>query len=226
MQDHLSGVQFANNPEPRCPVAVIVDRSTSMRGRSIAAVNDALLQFKAEVSEDTVASLRVEISLVSFNHTVDYLDFCSVQEFEPPELTASGGTRISLAINTALDLLNKRKQEYRANGITYYRAIGVLVTDGQAEHDSPEELAVVRERLIAEEEGRHIAFFAVGIEDADLEALSQITPPNRPPLHIGGAENIAGLIKWLSASVTKIPRSSPGDRQRLDPIDSFLNYDY
>ena len=222
MQDRLSAVQFADNPEPRSPCCVIVDKSSSMIGGPIKAVNDALAQFKAEVSADTLASLRVEVSLVSFNHTVDYVDFRSVQDFQPPELSASGGTKIAPAINTALDLLDRRKREYRANGVSYYRPIALLLTDGQAEHDAPEDLAMVREKLVLEEEGRHIAFFAFGIGDADVEALLQITPPDRPPRHIGDVGNIAGLFKWLGNSVEMISETTPGDRLRLDPLEGYL----
>ena len=224
MQDPLSAVQYADNPEPRCACCFILDRSSSMIGGRIKAVNDALVQFKADVSADTLASLRVDVSLIPFNHAVDPVDFCSVQEFEPPKLSASGGTKIALATNTALDLLDRRKQEYRVNGVSYYRPIALLLTDGEAEHDAPEELAMVRERLILEEEGRHIAFFAFGIGDADLEALSRITPPDRPPRHIGDAENIAGLFQWLSNSLAKISASTPGDRLGLDKLDRYLAY--
>ena len=220
MQDRQSAMQFADNPEPRGPGVIIVDRSSSMnRGGRIKAVNDALAQFKAEVSADTLASLRFEISLVSFNDTVDCVDFCSVQEFEPPELRASGGTKIAPAINASLDLLDMRKQEYRANGVSYYRPMALLLTDGQADHDTPEELATVRERLILEEKGRRIAFFAFGIEDADLEALSRITPPNRPPLPISAILNPLH-ISWGFGGCS----STPGDRLVLDPLDRYIDY--
>ena len=223
MQDRQSAAQFTDNPEPRSPWCLIVDRSFSIIGGPIKAVNDALTQFKADVSADTLTSLRVEVSLVSFNHTVDYVDFRSVQDFQPPELSASGGTKIAPAINTAQDLLDRRKREYRANGVSYFRPIALLLTDGQAEHDAPEDLAMVREKLVLEEEGRHIAFFAFGIGDADVEALSQIAPPDRPPRHIGDVGNIAGLFKWLSNSVDMISAVTPGDSLRLDPLEGYLD---
>ena len=205
MQDRQSAAQFTDNPQ--CPCCLIVDRSSSMnKGGRIKAVNDALAQFKALVLADTLASLRVEVSLVSFNHTVDYVDFCSVQDFQPPELSASGGTKVAPAINTALDLLDRRKQEYRANGVSYLRPIVLLITDGQADHDTPhdtpKELAVVRARLDLEEED--IAFFSFGIEDADVEALSGIT-------------SLSSLHMWDCGRVS----STPGDRI-LEPLDKYL----
>lgn len=220
----MEDIQFAENPEPRCPVALIVDISGSMQGRRIQAVNGALEQFRMAISADTLAMLRAEIALVTFNHMVDYYDFAPVQSFAPPMLRASGGTKISLAVNTALDLLDSRKQVYRENGISYFRPIALLLTDGYPEHDTPNEIAAVQERLMIEEEGRHIAFFSFGVDGADIAALSQIMPPNRPPRHIGDSVQIAGLFQWLSNSVAKISTSNPGDRIRLEPVDDYLDY--
>ena len=223
-QDLMSSVQFADNPEPRCPVALIVDISGSMQGQRIQAVNGALEQFRVEISRDTLAMLRAEIALVTFNHMVDYYDFSSVDQFVPPRLRAYGGTKISLAVNTALDLLDSRKRVYRQNGISYFRPIALLLTDGYPEHDTPEEIAAVQQRLMIEEESRHIAFFSFGVDGADVTSLSQIMPPNRPPRHIGDSMQIAGLFQWLSNSVAKISTSNPGDRIRLDPVDDYLDY--
>ena len=217
-------VQFAENPEPRCPVALIVDKSGSMSGRRIQSVNSALEQFRIEISKDTLALLRAEVALVTFSHEIDYYDFASVQYFVPPMLRAGGGTKMALAVNTALDLLDSRKRVYRENGISYFRPIALLLTDGYPEHDTPQEIAAARDRLIVEEGGRHVAFFAFGVDGANINALSQLTPPNRPPRHIGDATKIAGLFQWLSNSVAKISTSNPGDRIRLDPIDDYLDY--
>ena len=217
-------VEFADNPETRCPVALIVDTSGSMTGPPIRAINDAIAQFKSEIANDSLASLRAEVALITFSHRTIQYDFTSIEDFSPPTLEAGGGTRMSVAINTALDLLESRKQIYRDNGISYYRPIALLLTDGYPEHDSREEIASTQERLMSEEEGRRVAFFAFGVEGADMEALSQITPPNRPPKHIGNAMQVAGLFQWLSNSVAKISTSQPGDGLRLDPVEDYLDY--
>ena len=220
----LDNVEFADNPEPRIPIALILDRSGSMYGDGIRAVNDAIARFKADVSNDSVASLRAEIALVAFDHTTDVHDFALVSNFNPPPLTAGGGTKMSTAVNEALDLLANRKQTYRDNAISYYRPFAVLITDGYPEHDTPQEIADTQARVTAEEAGRHVAFFTFGVEGANMEALSHITPPNRPPMYIGDASQIVRLIEWLSNSVIQVSESQPGEALSLAPPEDFLAY--
>ena len=90
-QSLVDSVQFADNPEPRCPVALLVDVSGSMGGRPIEAVNNALEQFRNELWRDTLATLRAEIAVVAFNHNVRWDDFSSVESFTPKKFRASGG---------------------------------------------------------------------------------------------------------------------------------------
>lgn len=222
--DIIDSVEFADNPEPRCPVALIVDTSASMTGRPIEAINEAIAVFKSEIERDTLASLRAEVSLIAFNHNTQQYDFKPIADFHPPTLSASGGTRMTSAINISLDLLEERKQTYRDNGISYFRPIALLLTDGYPEHDSDEDIVSTQARLESQEQDRHVAFFAFGVEGADMAALSRITPPNRPPKHIGDALQIAGLFQWLSNSVAKISTSQPGDRLSLPPVDNYLDY--
>ena len=229
MQNQLYAAEFADNPDSRCPVSVILDSSSSMSiGGRIEKLSMALAKLKAELSDDTMASQRVELSLVTFNHEVEYVDFRSVEAFEPPDLQASGGTMVCPAVNTALDLLAGHKQAYREAGMSYYRPLGVLLSGGRFENDTAEELAMVKQRLVSEEKSRGLAFFAFGFEDADTDALSRITPPNRPPRSIGDAGNMAGLFEWWVSGQcgcgTRMWSSDPGELLELDDLDSYLAY--
>ena len=221
--------QLADNPEPRLPVCLILDRSSSMSNMGrIDKLNMAVAKLKAELSDDTLASQRVELSLVTYNHEVEYVDFRSADAFEPPDLQASGGTMVCPAVNTALDLLAGHKQAYREAGMSYYRPLGVLLSGGRFENDTAEELAMVKQRLASEEKSRGLAFFAFGFEDADTDALSRITPPNRPPRSIGDAGNMAGLFEWWVSGQcgcgTRMWSSDPGELLELDDLDSYLAY--
>ena len=58
--------EFVENPEPRCPVILLCDTSGSMSGEPINALNTGLAAFQKDVYKDEIASLRVEVALVTF----------------------------------------------------------------------------------------------------------------------------------------------------------------
>lgn len=217
-------VEFANNPADRCACVLLLDVSRSMTGNPIRIVNDAIKDFKDEVSRDAKASKMAEIAVVAFNHIITVVqDFVTVHDFEPPELTAWGGTKIAGAVNRALDMLDQRKQEYRDNHIGYYRPIILLLTDGYPEHDTAEEIAEATKRIAEEEAGRHVAFFAFGVERADMAMLAKIATAKRPPLRVEEAE-IDDIFQWLANSMEVISQSQPGERLRLPAPPGLTDY--
>lgn len=77
--------EFAENPEPRCPVVLVLDTSGSMQGTPIAEMNEGLRAFAAAIKADRLASLRVEVAVVAFGGKVRALDVRS------PETNQSDG---------------------------------------------------------------------------------------------------------------------------------------
>jgi len=123
--------EFVENPENRCPVILLVDTSRSMGGRPLQELIEGLRIFKEEVQQDTQAALSVEVAIVQFGKSVDLVqDFVTIDDFDPPKLTADGMTPMGTAIEFALDLLEKRKATYRVNGVQYYRPWIFMITDG------------------------------------------------------------------------------------------------
>ncbi len=112
------------------------------------------------------------------------------------------------AISTGLDLVETRKAMYREQGISYYRHWIFLITDG-APTDAWQDAAA---RVHAGEEARRFSFFAVGIEDADMDVLSRIA--TRKPLKLRGLD-FRSLFTWLSNSMSSVSRSQPGDQVPL-----------
>jgi uncharacterized protein YegL len=66
MEPKLEDVEFAENPDPRCPCILLLDVSSSMAGASIDALNQGLKAFQREVSQDAIAARRVEVAIVTF----------------------------------------------------------------------------------------------------------------------------------------------------------------
>lgn len=51
-------VEFAENPEPRCPCVLLLDTSGSMQDNAVAALNEGLKAFKADLIKDWFSRLR------------------------------------------------------------------------------------------------------------------------------------------------------------------------
>ena len=75
----LGAIQIASNPEPRCACVLVLDVSGSMKGEAIEALNRGVQSLIEELSADSLASRRVELSVVTFGNTVEL-----VSDFKTP----------------------------------------------------------------------------------------------------------------------------------------------
>lgn len=209
-------VEFAENPEPRCPCVLLLDTSGSMNGAAINALNEGLKTFKDDLNRDALVARRVEIAIITFNSEVQIIqDFITADQFAPPTLLTSGLTRMGSAINTALDILQSRKREYRNHGVVYYRPWVFMITDGEPQGDVTGAMEQARQRLVNEEEHKRVAFFAVGVENANISRLSEIVV--RTPLKLKGL-NFQEMFLWLSASMMTVSHSSVDEQVSLPPV--------
>ena len=229
MQDSVGvydTAEFADNPEARCSIVLILDVSGSMGGPKIDTVNQALVKFGEIIKEDPVTALRADVAIIEFDHEAQVaLDFTNGTDFEPPVLSTRGGTNYSNAVNLALEIIEARKQSYRDGGIGYYRSLAYFLTDGYPEHDTPVALEQAAARLKAAEEGRNIAFFCFGISSPDLPAdmseLNKLAP--RSAVELTNMEQLEGSIQWLSRSAAAVSQSQPGENIRL-PDPDYLDF--
>jgi uncharacterized protein YegL len=175
---------------------------------------------------DRLAALRVEVAIIPFGGTVRPIDvrsdtstafdaaqpFVTVDGFDPPILTAGGDTPMGAAVRQGLQLLRERKEIYKQNSVDYFRPWIFLLTDGK-----PTDEWLTGSLQLREEEARKgVIFFAVGVEGADLQILSQLSG-QRPPLRLKGLA-FGELFQWLSKSLSVVAHSRPGEQAPLPPV--------
>jgi uncharacterized protein YegL len=211
--DFSGAIDLAENPDPRAPTLLLLDSSSSMNEvlpgqteTSLSALNSGLDVLVSELNKDPLAKRRAEISFVTYGSDVTPATaFTTVDNLVIPSLVPSGTTSTGRAIEVGLDALEARKREYKANGIEYYRPMVFLITDGLATDD----LSTAIERIASAEAAKKISMFAIGVEGADLEQLSKLTP-GRAPVKLQGVK-FAELFTWLSASQSAVSASQPGE---------------
>ncbi len=200
---------FAENPEPRVACVLLLDVSSSMGGAPIAELNAGLTAYKDELAADSLAAKRVEVAVVTFGGEVQTVcDFTTAEAFQPPVLHARGDTPMGRAIREAVEMLRKRKDTYRANGIAYYRPWIFLITDGGPTDEWKSAAEAVRQG----EASKSFSFFGVGVEGANMDVLGQICV--RAPLNLKGLR-FRDMFLWLSQSQKSVSRSNPGDNVPL-----------
>jgi uncharacterized protein YegL len=209
-------LEFVDNPEPRCLCALVLDTSRSMEGEPIAALNRGIQVFRDELLQAPLARKRVEVAVVSFGAAVEVVqDFVAAESFRPPMLQARGETPLGAGVLLGLDRVEARKERCRTSGVPYSRPWVFLITDGMPQGESPETTRRAILRVREAEAARKAAFFAVGVEGANMKLLARMA--GRPPVKLDGLR-FADLFAWLSASTARV--AAQGDDQAaLPPMD-------
>jgi uncharacterized protein YegL len=199
-------MEFAENPEPRVPVVLLIDKSGSMNGQPIEELNNGIKVLWEEINADTLASKRAEISVIEFGPVRTSLEFATISNSFAPTFEAGGVTPMGEAIVKGIASLQERKRQYSASGIAYYRPWLMLITDGAPTDNIEPAVEAIRR---GEQEGA-LSFFAIGVQGADMQALNRLNSGKREALKLDGL-NFKELFLWLSASVRSVSQSSPGD---------------
>lgn len=233
---------LVSNPTPRVPICLCLDTSGSMGtvtgeytptgqtvfedgkywnivtgGTSrISELQKGIELFYKSIQDDEVAVYSAEICIVEFNDSAySVVDFANIERQKNiPKLKARGNTAMGEGVNLALDLLEKRKSEYRDKGVDYYQPWLVLMTDGEA-NGSDFELQRAIRRTNELVKNKKLTIFPIGIgEEAGMQTLKKFSP-TRDPLKLKGLK-FEQFFEWLSKSVSQTSQSTPGERVPLD----------
>lgn len=218
MGDLEEQVEVANPGEMHCAAVLLLDTSDSM-SNEISSLNEGLYRFREEVMDDKLARKRVDVSIIEFGGKVRVnREFTSIEEFDPPELSASGGTPMGEAILRGIDLIEERKKEYRNRGVDYYRPFLFLFTDGRPTDMQPGDglWNEVTQALEEKAKGNHLMPFLVGAGSGAVDRLQRLAVEGWPPLRLKESQ-FKEMFEWLSNSMTEASKSAEGEQIDLAP---------
>ncbi|TPW23336.1 VWA domain-containing protein [Marinobacter nauticus] len=214
----IPGLEFVDNTNQRTPCVLLLDISSSMSGEPIRQLNEGLRAFAEELKSDPVASLRVQVMVITVGGPEDVRivqPWTDAADFEPPYLHANGLTPLGQGMGLALDEIASQKAVYDANGISSTRPWVIMLSDGCPNDYGWESYA---DQARAEEENKRVIIFPVGTRGADFEALGRFS--SKTPKKLKGLQ-FRELFVWLSRSMSTVSASVPGERVSLPTTDSW-----
>lgn len=175
-------------------------------------LNKGIQRFFKVLREDEVARWSAEVAVVTFGGQAELiLDFDDINRQVAPNLTAQGNTPMGLALETALDTLDRRKHEYKDAGVDYFQPWLVLMTDGTPSDD----ISNAIRRMHRLEKQRKLSIFPIAVgSEVQLDVLAGLSS-RRPPLRLRGLR-FESFFEWLSKSIIATSHSTPGEQVPLD----------
>jgi len=122
------------------------------------------------------------------------------------------------AILRAADIVEKRKQVYKDNGVDYYRPWIFMITDAELEgldmQPGDAKWNKVRGVIQDGETSKKFLFFCVGVNDADMDVLSKLAQKSFPAIKLK-EKQFEEMFLWLSKSLEITLQNKPGEQTTI-----------
>ena len=246
--DMKNEITIFNNPTPRCPVVLVLDRSYSMNqiianagaetGNTYFAdgqiwtevidgttrmdeLNSGLNVFFREILDDEIAKYSVELKIISFGSSVKHESgFISFSDIDKYNSTA-----LIPDGDTALGAALQQGLESLEARKVFYKNNGIpyyqpwMVLMTDGRPTDEWEAPSNRAKELAA--ASKLNFFGVGIGYGyDHQCLAEIVPKNRPPAALQETK-FREFFKWLSESLNLVSRSQTGERIALPTTENW-----
>jgi uncharacterized protein YegL len=203
--------------EPRFPCVLLLETSEYTKKSLLKELNAGLEIFKNGLTSNPLATKRVEMAILTFDSSVLILQgLVPVSEFKVPNLTLGRDSLMGTGVNKALDVIESRRLQYQSDGLEFFRPWVFMIATGGPKGEPAEKIEEAAKRIAQAESEDRIAFFAVGVNGADMEILKKISV--RSPVRLADS-NFSEMFNWVSLNLANICRSRPGEKTSLQPID-------
>ncbi len=219
---------YHGNASQRTPCMLVLDASGSMSsviagtGRTrIDELNEGLQLLQSALVDDETAAMRVQVAIVCVggpsNDAQLLADWTDAVNFEAPTLRAGGATPLGHGLRLALHHVEQHKLMLKQLGVGYTRPWIMVMSDGEPT-DSAAVWQGVVEECKAAQANKSCVIFPIGVEDAKLDVLQQLSTTRAARLK---SAHFREYFQWLSASLSSVSRSQSGDSVVLPATDPW-----
>ena len=190
----------------------VIDKSGSMEGKQISAVNNAIrdiVSLMPEIQEDT-ADAVIKLSALSFSDKAEwiYSEPKTVDEFKWNDLKADGGTDLSSAYDALSVWLSKKSNGGQMPDIGGVAPIIILMTDGlPTSYDWEKHLDSLRKKGWFKVALRYALAINIDTDEA-MDVLNKFTGNPETVLKVYTAEALRKVIKVIAITASKVKSSS------------------
>ena len=190
--------EFLENSTIRTPVCFCVDARVSMKGDLINEVNNSIKKFFSFI-EDEHLLYGADVCIVAYGEKVQCIsDFSGIEHKQNvPALQADGNASMGDAISMALDLIEKRKDQYKQFDIDYFQPCIVLMSGSKSfDEKNADSIAIAQQKVSEMVADKKLNFFAVTVgENVDTDMLAKFSPKN-PLLKIETLDFMQFFHEW------------------------------
>jgi uncharacterized protein YegL len=214
------------NHAQRVPIVLMIDNSSSMSGKPIGLLNEALARMQDDLHNDVELRAKAHICLITFGHdgvTAWHGDgpagrgvspFVPASEFYAPRLQAGGVTPLVEAVELGMRLVAEEKEELKRRYLSHYRPVLWVMSDGQptcADGKPSDEWRRLPPIIKREEQAKRFVFFTVSVGNIGAhgdEVLQALAPDAH--LKIEGFD-FRSALQLVSASAEAAAHDDPID---------------
>ena len=200
----------------RLPVYLLLDVSGSMSGEPIEAVKSGVQLMHSALRKDPYALESAFISVITFESKVNQvLPLTEVAHFQPPPLTAGGGTSLGAALQEVTNCAKREVAKGTSEQKGDWKPLVFLMTDGAPTDSVDQGIAAFQAykwgTIVACAAGHH----------ADETILKRIAGENVVRLDTADSTSIGAFFKWVSSSISATSKKVEEAGSEVGSIDEL-----